>query len=154
MWVFKTWTKSPRAQCSPNACEMLPVPCLGSAWISRSREGELFFPPASIPQIRGTRKAGPGRGSTPHGSAAPSGLGKPGVQKSHGERKEALGGKARVLGCAATAEDANQLSSHYSCVRDQGCPIPTSANMDVERTNPLCSIPCVTSSGRICSTCR
>lgn len=92
-----------------------------------------------------------GRGSIPHGSAVPSGLGKPGVQKSHGQKKEPLGGKARALGIAATAEDAEQLSSLYSCIRDQGHPIPSSTNMDVEGTNPLCSIPCVTSSGRICT---
>lgn len=106
---------------------------------------------AGLPQARSARKSGTGGASTPHGPAAPSGLGKPGIQKSHGQRKELLWGKARALGCAATAEDTKQLSSLYSCIRDQGCPTPSSSNMDVERTNPLCSIPYVTSSGRICT---
>lgn len=109
------------------------------------------FPLAGLPQVRSAKKSGTGGGSTPHIPAAPSGLGKPGIHQSHGQRKEPLGGKARALGCAATAEDAKQLSSLYSCIRDQGRPVPSSSNMDVERTEPLCSIPCVTSSGRICT---
>lgn len=110
-------------------------------------EDNCSFPLASLPQVRGARKSGIGGGSTPHGPAAPSGLGKPGIQKSHGQRKEPLGGKARALGCAATADDARQLSSLYSSIRGQGHPIPSVSNMDVERGQ----IPCVSSSGRICT---
>lgn len=99
------------------------------------------FPLASLPQVMCASKSGTGRGSSPHGPAAHSGLGKPGIQKPHRQRKEPLRGKARALGCAATAEDVMQLSSLYSCIRYQGHLIPSSSNMIVERTNPLYSIP-------------
>lgn len=76
------------SKCMWNAVQALPgYPVLG--------EDDCSFPLASLPQVRSARKSGTGGGSTPHGPAAPSGLGKPGIQKSHGQRKEPLGRKAK-----------------------------------------------------------
>lgn len=44
------------------------------------------FPLATLSEVRSASKSGTGRGSTPHGPAAPSGLGKPGIQKSHAKK--------------------------------------------------------------------
>lgn len=64
------------------------------------------------------------------------GLGKPGIQQPHVQSKESLGEKARALSCAATEEDAKQLSPLYSCIRDQGRPIPSFSNIGVREDKP------------------
>lgn len=64
-----------------------------------------------------------------------------GYKSLMGKGRSLLGGKPRrPLGCAATADEAKQLSSLYSCIRGQGHPIPSFSNMDVERTNTMCEL--------------
>lgn len=65
----------------------------------------------------------------------PLSLGKPGIQPPHGQQKEPLGKKAKALSCAATAEDAKQLSSiPVSGIKDAQFPVPQI--WVLERTNP------------------
>lgn len=136
-------------------------------------EGNWTFPLAGHPQVRSAGKSGRGRGSTPHGPAAPSGLGKPGIHWCHMQRKEPHAGESQSPAASGNNRAGSsaglcrysrrcqealltpfpgQLSTFTPpCFRDRGCPAISSSKIGCQRTKPLCPTPYATRSGRICT---
>lgn len=93
MWIFRIWTKSLRAQCSPNAGEMVPVPCSDSDGYLALGKDNCSFSMAGLQQVRSARKSGTGGGSTLMVHQLPLGWQSQGYKSLIGKGRSFFGGK-------------------------------------------------------------
>lgn len=92
MWIFKIWTKSLRAERSPNACEVLPVQALPG--YPRPGKDSCSFPQLVSHRLGALESRGQAGEAPLMVQQFPLGWESQGYKSLTGKRKSLLGGKS------------------------------------------------------------